>query len=527
MGDRIALGSDHRGYPLKRELVRRLAEAGFEVNDVGPGSDAPVDYPDFAAPAARAVSEGSAERAIVICGSGLGVMYTANRFPRVRAALVHDAPSAALARQHNDANVLALSGDRSDPETAWQIVRTWLETPFEGGRHIARVAKIDALTRPPEEALHSLAVADPEMRRLVRREAARQARELDLRPLANFASQAVLEALGSVLAHRSGTFGASPLASEAESLARERAVALFCAAGAEVRVGSLFDARQILLPPDRVASALVVGADLADPASGRLDADALAQRARRMRPSLLVVRAEEFVRALDFAALGSFADRLGARLAVDLGGLAGLVAAGTLPSPVAAADEICAATDRTLRGPRGALLLFRGERAAALTAAVGRPRSACPGAHEVAALAVALREAATPEFRSYALRVRAHARALAAALAERGLRVFAGGTDTHIVRLEFPAGEGRAAADRLARVGLRGEVRSQGSCEWLQLATAAVTTRGLDDEALGELGGAVADVLAPSSASLGAAASRVESLCRRFPLHAGRWSEAD
>jgi len=525
MADRIVLGSDHRGASLKRALALRLAEAGFEVADVGPADDAPVDYPDFAAPAARAVSEGEASRAIVICGSGLGVTYTANRFPRVRAALVHDAASAALARRHNDANVLALSADRSDPETAWGIVCAWLETPFEGGRHIARVAKIDALTRPREDAWGSLAASDPELLGLVRREARRQAAELDLRPLANYASQAVMELLGSVLAHRSGGFGASPLASECESLARERALELFRAEGAEVRLASLSHARQVLAPdPSEVT--LAVDAGLADPRSGSLDLDALSERARALRPSLLLVRVEEFVRALDFAALRGLADSLGARLSVDLGGLAGLVAGGVLPSPVAAADEVGAASDRTLRGPRGGLMLFRARRAAAVAAAVGRPISSRPGAHEVAALAVALREAAEPAFRAWALRVRDGARALASGLAERGTEVFSGGTDTHTVELRLRSGEARSTADRLARAGVRGEVRARAGSEVLLLATAAVTTRGLDAAALAELTDAIADVLAHPDAG-DAARARVDSLCRRFPLHRGLWSEAD
>jgi ribose 5-phosphate isomerase B len=147
MGDPILLASDHRGVALKKALCERLQAAGREVRDLGAFDDGPVNYPEFAAPAARAVSRGEAARAIVICGTGLGVMYTANRFPRVRAALVHDVETAALARRHNDANVLALSGDGNDPETAWRIVETWLETPFDGGRHAVRVDAIDRLTR--------------------------------------------------------------------------------------------------------------------------------------------------------------------------------------------------------------------------------------------------------------------------------------------------------------------------------------------------------------------------------------------
>ena len=129
MARRMAMASDHRGVALKRMLRERLAQAGFEVMDFGTEGEAAVDYPDVAGPAAEAVSRGDAERGIVICGSGLGVSYTANRFPRVRAALATDPQMAEMARRHNDANVLALGADRLDPEAAWKIVETWLATP--------------------------------------------------------------------------------------------------------------------------------------------------------------------------------------------------------------------------------------------------------------------------------------------------------------------------------------------------------------------------------------------------------------
>ena len=134
------------------------------MRDVGPNSAESVDYPDFAAPAARAVSMGEASRAIVVCGSGLGVTYTANRFPRVRAALVHDEEAAVASREHNDANVLALAGDRTDAETAWAILQKWLETPFEGGRHTRRVAAIDSLTRTHDDVLAADPFAGGELR---------------------------------------------------------------------------------------------------------------------------------------------------------------------------------------------------------------------------------------------------------------------------------------------------------------------------------------------------------------------------
>ena len=210
MGSPIAMASDHRGVTLKEGLRKRLERAGFDVHDYGTHGADSVDYPEFAAAAARAVSEGEAERGIVICGSGLGVMYTANRFPRVRAALVRDEETAALARRHNDANVLALPGDLLDAERAWPIVTTWLDTPFDGGRHARRIAMIDSLTRSEEGAVAAeshtraprLAEVDPEIAGLLRREARRQALSLELIASENFVSEAVLEATGSVLTNK-------------------------------------------------------------------------------------------------------------------------------------------------------------------------------------------------------------------------------------------------------------------------------------------------------------------------------------
>ncbi len=148
MPQTISMASDHRGVSLKAALRGKLEALGYAVHDFGPMTEAEaVDYADYAAPAARAVAEGKAARGIVICGTGLGVMYTANRFRGVRAALVADVETAKLAREHNDANMLALSGNRLDFATAWPIVEAWLATPFAGGRHQRRIEKIDELTQ--------------------------------------------------------------------------------------------------------------------------------------------------------------------------------------------------------------------------------------------------------------------------------------------------------------------------------------------------------------------------------------------
>lgn len=144
---RIALGCDHAGYLLKEELRAFLTAAGHEVVDHGTHSEAPVDYPAFSAAAARDVVAGRADRAIVLGGSGQGEQIAANKVDGVRAALCHDVYLARLSREHNDANVLAMGGRVVAPAYAKEIVTVWLATPFEGGRHVPRVAQLAAIER--------------------------------------------------------------------------------------------------------------------------------------------------------------------------------------------------------------------------------------------------------------------------------------------------------------------------------------------------------------------------------------------
>jgi ribose 5-phosphate isomerase B len=140
----IAMASDHAGFDLKEHLKHELQAAGHAILDLGATSTASVDYPDFGAALARAIRDGQAGRGVLVCGTGIGISIAANREPAVRAAVVHDTTSARLARQHNDANVIALGARLIGPGVAEDCVRIFLETPFEGGRHAARVAKLSA-----------------------------------------------------------------------------------------------------------------------------------------------------------------------------------------------------------------------------------------------------------------------------------------------------------------------------------------------------------------------------------------------
>ncbi len=142
-GERIPIASDHAGFELKERLRVSLAELGFDVEDIGTHGTASTDYADYAHPLAQEVSSGESQRGILLCGTGLGMSYVANRYPGVRAAVAWTPEIAALARKHNDANILVLPARFVSDEDALEILRAWLNTAFEGGRHTRRVEKIE------------------------------------------------------------------------------------------------------------------------------------------------------------------------------------------------------------------------------------------------------------------------------------------------------------------------------------------------------------------------------------------------
>ncbi len=140
---KIIIGSDHAGYPMKEKVTAHLRERGVQVEDIGTHSEEAVDYTDFGKNVARKVSDGSFDRGILICGTGLGMSMVANRYRGVRAALANDLFSAIMSRRHNDSNILAMGSRLIGDTLAFQLVDTWLETPFDGGRHQGRLEKMD------------------------------------------------------------------------------------------------------------------------------------------------------------------------------------------------------------------------------------------------------------------------------------------------------------------------------------------------------------------------------------------------
>ena len=147
MAEEILIAADHAGFEMKGKLESELQKMGFKVKDLGTNSADSTDYADFAHPLAKDISQGKHKRGILLCGTGLGMSYVANRYPRVRAAVTWSPEVAELARQHNDANVLVLPARHVNDQQAVEILQKWLNTPFEGGRHVRRVEKIETATK--------------------------------------------------------------------------------------------------------------------------------------------------------------------------------------------------------------------------------------------------------------------------------------------------------------------------------------------------------------------------------------------
>jgi glycine hydroxymethyltransferase len=567
MGDAIVIASDHRGTKLKAALRERLEAAGHDVVDVGTHGDDPVDYPDYAAAVARSVSRGEVPRGIVICGSGLGVSYTANRFPGVRAAWVQDTEAARMSREHNDANVLALPADRVDVDHAWPIVTTWLDTPFQGGRHQRRVEKIDQLSSGAG-SLRALEQADPEIARCVRSEARRQATNLELIASENFVSEAVLEAAGTVCTNKYAEgypgrryYGGCEVVDEIESLAIERAKALFGSDHANVQPHSGSQANEAVYRAVCEVGDTVLAMNLdhvghlthGSPVnfSGMLykivpygvrrdteeiDYDELRRIAKESRPRMIQCGTTAYSRVVDFTAFREIADEVGAVLFADIAHIAGLVVAGLHPSPVGKAHIVTTTTHKTLRGPRGGLILCDADWARKIDSAVFPGGQGGPLMHIIAAKAVAFREAARPDFRDYCAAVLANAKALADGVMRKGFRVVSGGTDTHLFLLSLVDRDttGKAAEAALERAGITAnknmvpfDPRKPAVTSGVRIGTPAVTTRGMREPEMAQVADLIARVLErPGDVeTLDQIRAEVETLCRRFPLYAGHWSD--
>ncbi|MHA3961270.1 serine hydroxymethyltransferase [Synechococcus sp. LTW-G] len=409
-----------------------------------------------------------------------------------------------------------------------------------------------------------LAASDPAIAALIGKELQRQQTHLELIASENFASQAVMEAQGSVLTNKYAEglpskryYGGCEHVDAIEELAIERAKQLFGAAWANVQPHSGAQANfavflALLKPGDTI-----MGMDLShgghlthgspvnvsgkwfnvvqygvDETTQQLNFESIRKLALEHKPKLIVCGYSAYPRTIDFQAFRAIADEVGAYLLADMAHIAGLVAAGVHPNPVPVCDVVTTTTHKTLRGPRGGLILCRdAEFAKQFDKAVFPGSQGGPLEHVIAAKAVAFGEALQPSFKAYAKQVVANAHALAARIKERGIDVVSAGTDNHIVLLDLRGiGMTGKVADLLVsdvhitanKNTVPFDPQSPFVTSGLRLGTAACTTRGFDEEAFREVADVIADrLLNPEDAAIEERCrQRVAALCERFPLYA-------
>lgn len=410
-----------------------------------------------------------------------------------------------------------------------------------------------------EKTLHRV---DWEIQDILERELQRQQQHLEMIASENFVSPAVLEAQGSVLTNKYAEgypgkryYGGCHVVDEAENLARERAKALFGADHANVQPHSGASANMAVYLAALKPGDAVLGMNLShgghlthgspvnisgiyfdfhaygvDAKTGRIDYDKVAELAKEHKPRLIVAGGSAYPFTLDFPRFRKIADEAGALLMVDMAHIAGLVAAGLHPNPVPHAQFVTTTTHKTLRGPRGGMILCTEQWAKNIDKAVFPGLQGGPLMHIIAAKAVAFKEAGTPEFKEYAAQIIANAKALAQALTDNGLILSGGGTDTHLMLVDLRNINitGKAAEKLLDSVGITVnkntipfDPESPFVTSGIRIGTPAVTTRKMGREQMKEIGTVIAQVLKnPEDEGIQAQArNRVAEICTQYPLY--------
>ena len=414
-----------------------------------------------------------------------------------------------------------------------------------------------------------LAAVDPDVAAAIDNEVQRQHEGLELIASENFVSEAVLEAMGSVFTNKYAEgypgkryYGGCEYADVVENLARDRAKALFGSehanvqphAGSQANMGAMY---AVLQPGDTILGLnLAHGGHLTHghhlnfsgktykivpygvtKESETIDYDELERIAERERPKLIIGGGSAYARIIDFARMRQIADKVGALYLVDMAHFAGLVAGGVHPSPVPHAHIVTTTTHKTLRGPRAGMILSRSEFAAAIDKTVFPGIQGGPLVHIIAAKAVCFHEAMQPSFKDYARQVVANAKVLAATLTDEGFRIISGGTDTHLMLIDVFA-KGMLGSEAEKALGEAGITVNKNAIPFdvnpplkpsgIRIGTPALTTRGMKEAEMKQVGRWIAEVLnhRTDAAALAKVRKQVLELCEHFPLYPERQKKA-
>ncbi len=532
---KIAIGADHGGYELKA----RLLAAFRDCQDMGCYDPEACDYSDYADDVAIAVARGDVDLGVLVCRTGLGMSMAANRFQGIRAALCRTVKDVETARRHNGANILCIGADVTDEKSARDMLTAFISTGVDDTpRHALRRAKLERAKRLSDFSL--LASADPEVWAAIDAQVVQEDTEINLIASENTSSRAVRLAAGSVLMNKYAEgypgkrwySGCLPV-DAAEELARRRARELFGAEHANVQphCGSAANMAvyfATIRPGDTIMSlSLDQGGHLShgspvnfsgkiynivpytvDRETEMLDYDALERQAMEVKPKILLSGASAYPRAIDFRRIREICDKCGAIMMVDMAHIAGLVAGGVHESPVPYADFVTTTTHKTLRGPRGGLVLCKAQYAKALDSAVFPGMQGGPLENIIAAKAVCFREWMQPEMKDYAAQIVRNCKAMCKAVQDRGFRIVSGGTDNHLFLVDVKA-KGMTGKEAAAALDAAGIVVNKNTIPYdtespfktsgIRVGTASITTRGMKEAEAATIGGWIADILSDIS----------------------------
>ncbi len=408
--------------------------------------------------------------------------------------------------------------------------------------------------------LDELQSVDPEIMALIKEETARQNNKIELIASENFVSKAVMAAMGSTLTNKYAEgypgkryYGGCEVVDQIEDLARERAKKLFGAEHANVQPNSGSQANQAVFFAALKPGDTVMGMDLShgghlthgspvnmsgkhynivsygvDPETEMIDYDKVREIALEHKPKMIIAGASNYSRVIDFAKFREIADEVGAYLMVDMAHIAGLVAAGLHPNPVPHAHFVTTTTHKTLRGPRGGMILCDNEHAKMIDKAIFPGIQGGPLMHVIAAKAVCFQEALQPEYKAYQMQIIENANALANALMAKGMRIVSNGTDNHVMSLDVRSMNvtGKEAEHLLDEIGITCnkntipfDPESPFITSGVRLGTAAVTTRGMKEADMEEIAEIIRLTLSDFEANKAECASRVKALLDKYPLY--------
>lgn len=577
----IVIGSDHSGWELKEFLKIYLKDNNYHIEDVGCYDTESVDYPDVANRLVQNILTKKSDKGILICGTGIGMSMAANRYKGIRAALCNEPMSARLSREHNNSNILILGGRTLGKDMALDIMKTWLMTPFSGGRHARRLAKIeesgqdnqnnktiDTMIKKEKKkniCSKNLAEVDPEMAEAIQQETQRVFYTLEMIASENFCSEAVLEAQGSILTNKYAEgypakryYGGCEYMDVIESLAIKRAKKLFGAehvnvqphSGTQANVAVFFS---VLNPQDTIMGMqLSHGGHLThgSPAnlSGKyfkvipygvdrktetIDMEHVRNLAKAHHPKLIIVGASAYPREFDWKTFRQIADECGAFLMADIAHIAGLIAAGLHSSPVPYCDFVTTTTHKTLRGPRGGVIMCKKKFAPQIDKAIFPGTQGGPMMHTIAAKGVCFKEAFSEEFKAYQQQLITNAKVIAEEMQKGDFRVVSGGTDNHLVLLDLTSKgiSGKDAEEALDASGITVnknaipfDTKGSRITSGIRIGSPAISSRGMKGPEMIHISKLIKDVLnnIGDKITYKKVKQAVRELCIQFPIYQSR-----